>query len=202
MSTSSQLRTKARATLGGNIFQPRWLLALLVCVIYTIANTVASYLMFAVLILAGPFSIGLASYFLNLIRKDKSDDDFVALLDGFKNDVGTNIISGLLVQVYTFLWALLFIIPGIVKSYSYSMTFYIRIDHPEYTASQAIEESRKMMYGHKARLFFLDLSFIGWIIVGTMCCGIGMLWVTPYMEASRAHFYEELKSKQIEVLPN
>ena len=202
MISCSELRARARATLGGNIFQPGWLLALVVCAIVVIANTVASYILLAVLIFGGPILVGLCSYFLNTIRREKSNDDFASLLDGFKINVSVNMVTGLLVYVYTFLWSLLFVIPGIVKNYSYAMAYYIRIDHPEYTAKQTIDESRKMMYGYKAKLFLLDLSFIGWIIVGSLCCGIGILWVNPYMQASRAHFYEELKSKQTEALPN
>ena len=197
MVSNSELRARARATLGGGIFNTRWLMALLICVIVGMVNAVASYLFLASFILAGPILMGKSSYFLSLIRKEKSDDDFATLFDGFKINVGANIITGILVQVYTFLWSLLFLIPGIVKSYSYAMTYYIKLDHPEYTASQAIDESRKMMYGNKGKLFLLDLSFIGWAIVAVLCCcGIGGLWLTPYIEASRAHFYEELKPKQ------
>ena len=98
--------------------------------------------------------------------------------------------------IYIFLWTLLLIIPGIVKSYSYSMAFYIMNDHPEYTATQCLDESRRMMNGHKLDLFCLHLSFIGWIIVSILTCGIGVLWVDPYMQLSQANFYEELKKAE------
>mgnify|MGYP001127432324 CR=1 FL=1 len=80
---------------------------------------------------------------------------------GFSN-FSNNMVAGILVPIFTFLWSLLFFIPGIVKSFSYAMTFYILNDHPEYSATQAITESRKMMHGHKGELFVLYLSFLGW----------------------------------------
>jgi uncharacterized membrane protein len=81
------------------------------------------------------------------------------------------------------------------------MAFYIRNDHPEYTATEAITKSREMMKGYKGKLFLLDLSFIGWIIVGILCCGVGTLWVYPYQQMARAHFYQELKNKQEPIVP-
>jgi sugar phosphate permease len=91
-------------------------------------------------------------------------------------------------------WRMSFIIPGIIKSYSYAMSFYIKHDHPEYDWKQCIDESRRMMDGHKWQLFCLDFSFIGWNLLGFLCCGIGLLWVAPYEMASRANFYENLKA--------
>ena len=99
----------------------------------------------------------------------------------------------LLVQIYIMLWTLLFYIPGIVKSYSYAMTPYILLDKPELSATDAITESRKMMNGHKMELFILDLSFIGWILLSLLTCGILFLYVAPYMQAARAEFYRTLK---------
>ena len=95
----------------------------------------------------------------------------------------------------TFLWTCLFIIPGIVMGYAYSMTFYIMKDHPEYSALEAIRASKEMMKGYKMKLFLLQLSFIGWEIVAVLfCCGIGLLWVEPYKQAAIAELYEHIKS--------
>lgn len=90
-----------------------------------------------------------------------------------------------------FLWSLLFIIPGIVAGYSYAMTSYILAENPELTASDAIEQSKQMMYGHRFQLFCLQLSFIGWDILATLAFGIGYLWLTPYKQAATAAFYRE-----------
>ena len=100
------------------------------------------------------------------------------------------------------LWSLLFVIPGIVKACSYAMTFYIKAENPNLTATEAITESRKMMDGHKLDYFFLQLSFIGWYIVGAICLGIGVLWVNTYREASNAIFYEHIKGVPTVEIPH
>lgn len=97
-----------------------------------------------------------------------------------------------LCQLYTFLWMLLFIIPGIIKGYSYAMTPFILADHPELTAREAITRSRELMDGHKFELFVLELSFIGWELLSALTLGIGLLWLLPYMSAARAAFYRQI----------
>lgn len=108
--------------------------------------------------------------------------DYVRYLIGF-----------LLMCLYTFLWSLLLYIPGIIKALSYSMTFYIMRENPEMSGEQAIQRSMAMMKGHKMELFLLSLSFLGWILLGIITLGIGLLWVYPYMYTAQAAFYEELK---------
>lgn len=201
MISCRELRARARVSLGGNIFKPKWLFALLVYFIATAILGVAANTIVGTFILMGPITVGICSYYIKLIRTGNSEEDLGAMFDGFKTGFGDNMVTGILVTIFTFLWSLLFIIPGIVKSYSYAMAFYIRNDHPEYTATEAITKSREMMRGYKGKLFLLDLSFIGWIIVGALCCGIGTLWVYPYMEMARAHFYQELKNKQEPIVP-
>lgn len=112
----------------------------------------------------------------------------------------TTFLTGLLTWIFTFLWTLLFIIPGIIKGYSYSMTPYIMRDY--YTsgkkpkATEAINASRRLMNGHKTDLFVLDLSFLGWAILGILTCGIGFLWITPYYRQTKANFYRKLAGDQ------
>ena len=204
MVSCRELRARARVSLGGNIFKPQWLYALLAYGAVSIALGIVSASgigSIAVFIFAGPIYIGLASYFLNLNRQENGHEKIANVLDGFKIGIGDNVITGLLLTLFTFLWSLLFIIPGIVKTYAYAMTYYIRLDHPEYTATQAITKSREMMKGYKGKLFLLDLSFIGWIIVGALCCGVGTLWVYPYQQMARAHFYEERKAEFDPIVP-
>ena len=202
MISCRELRARARVSLGGNIFKPKWLFALLFYFIATAILGVAANTIVGVFILTGPIMVGVCSYFIKLIRTGNSEEDLGAMFDGFKTGFGDNMVTGILVTIFTFLWSLLFIIPGIVKSYSYAMAFYIRKDHPEYTATEAITKSREMMNGYKGKLFLLDLSFIGWIIVGVLCCGIGTLWVYPYMQMARAHFYEERKAEFDPIVPH
>ncbi len=102
--------------------------------------------------------------------------------------------GSILMILYVTLWSLLLFIPGIIKSYSYAMTYYILVERPELSANQAIDESRRLMKGHKFDLFYLDLSFIGWILLSMLTCGIGLLWVMPYWVTARAAFWEDIKA--------
>ncbi|AIE81759.1 DUF975 domain-containing protein [Bacillus anthracis] len=104
----------------------------------------------------------------------------------------------IVVNIYIFLWCLLFIIPGIIKSFSYAMTYFIINDHPEYSINQAITESRRMMDGHKMEYFILCLSFIGWFILSCITLGIGFLWLIPYFYTTSAAFYEEIADEYYE----
>jgi uncharacterized membrane protein len=97
-----------------------------------------------------------------------------------------------LIGIFVALWSLLLIIPGIIKSLSYSQTFFLLKDHPEYSVLEAITESRKRMNGYKWKFFLMNLSFIGWGILCLFTLGIGLLWLTPYIYASLATFYNEL----------
>ena len=105
-----------------------------------------------------------------------------------------NVLAMLLMYVFVVLWSLLLIVPGIVKSLSYAMTPYIIKDNPELSPNQAINLSMKMMKGYKLKLFWLTLSFIGWIFLCVLTLGIGLLWVMPYMQTTMAAFYEEVKN--------
>lgn len=104
----------------------------------------------------------------------------------------------IVVNIYIFLWCLLFIIPGIIKSFSYAMAYFIINDHPEYSINQAITESRRMMDGHKMEYFILCLSFIGWFILSCITLGIGFLWLIPYFYTTSAAFYEEIADEYYE----
>ena len=97
-----------------------------------------------------------------------------------------------LVGLFTFLWSLLFIIPGIIKSIYYSMSMYILAENKGKSAMECIEESKAMTDGHKLELFGLALSFIGWYIVGMLTLGIGYIWIIPYVSATFANAYRSL----------
>ena len=116
--------------------------------------------------------------------------------DGFGR-WGRNVWGMFLVGLFTSLWSLLLIVPGIVKSYAYAMTPYILIDNPELSANQAINLSQKMMKGHKLDLFFLHLSFVGWIFISIFTLGIGSLWLNPYIMTTQAAFYQDLKKDNL-----
>lgn len=102
--------------------------------------------------------------------------------------------------VYTLLWSLLLIIPGIVKACSYAMTPYILYDNPKLQGNAAIELSMRMMRGHKMKLCVLYLSFIGWFLLCILTLGIGFLWLKPYVQASKAAFYEDVKEEYLNMI--
>lgn len=147
----------------------------------------------AVLIFDGVLLVGLSSMLLDISRLGQSKIE--TMFDGFRQGLATNIVAGILVNIFTALWTLLFIIPGIVKSYSYSMTYFILADNPNLAPTEAIDMSKKMMQGNKWRLFCLDCSFIGWYLLSILTLGILTLWVTPYNNMAHAQFYESLKGE-------
>lgn len=99
------------------------------------------------------------------------------------------------VGLFTFLWSLLFVIPGIIKAYAYAMTVFIAEENPELAPREAMAKSEEMMKGHKWELFVLDLSFIGWWLLCILTAGLLMLMVMPYMNTAHAHFYRMLKGE-------
>lgn len=106
-----------------------------------------------------------------------------------------NALGMLLMFVFVLLWTLLFIIPGIIKAFAYALTPFILVDKPELSANQAIDLSKEMMKGHKFDLFWLSLSFMGWILLSILTLGIGMFWLMPYMTTAVSAFYEDVKSE-------
>ena len=94
--------------------------------------------------------------------------------------------------IFTFLWSLLLIVPGIIKSYSYAMTPFIMAEHPELSAKEAIRASQALMKGHKAALFRLDLSFLGWELLTALTFGRGFYVINPYKNTAYAIFYRSI----------
>lgn len=145
-------------------------------------------------LLALPLSWGLT---VSLLRNHREESvDLENLFDGFRGGRYTRVFCAIfLVNLFTFLWALLLIIPGIMKAFSYALTPYIIMDEPELTARQAITRSCEIMQGRRWKLFCLYLSFIGWGILSLLTFGIGFLWLVPYMNASIAAFYEDARAE-------
>ena len=142
--------------------------------------------------------IGVA--FFNIFRKllVAGDNNLVSNLFDFSNywkKIGGMLLMGILIG----LWTLLLVVPGIIKAYAYAMTPYILDENPELSPSEAIHRSRMMMKGHKFDLFWLHLSFIGWILLGILTAGIGYLWLEPYIYTAQAAFYEEVKADYAQI---
>lgn len=147
--------------------------------------------------LSGLIFWGIAYTILNFRDRGEKPNIFAGIFSAFRGErFNSSFIALILVELYIFCWSLLFFVPGIIKSYSYAMTPYILEDMyqsgQKVSASEAITRSRNLMKGHKMDLFVLDLSFIGWVLVGILTCGIGLIWITPYIRQTRANFYRNL----------
>ncbi len=200
MKTLKEYRAIARTHLKGN-----WIYAALLMFVYLLilfgldtlvtlpfmnseVGSIISSLAVSLLII--PMGYGLYMAFLGLGRGQELR--LGELFAHYNMRVWLTII---LQSIYTFLWTLLLIIPGIIKSLSYSMTAFVLADNPELSYNQAINKSMEMMKGHKMKLFLLILSFIGWILLSLLTLGIGMFWVAPYIYQSIVAFYEDLKAE-------
>ena len=202
--TLKSYRSAAKSALSGhwvNAVLCTLVVTLIVCVCSALSGVSESLpLLFVVgfaltLLIAVPLGFGYSVALLRHMHGEPDDDLVTRPFQAFK-DYGRYLGTSLLMTVYVFLWSLLLIIPGIVKGYAYAMTPYIMHEHPELSASECIDCSKKMMKGHKWRLFLLDLSFIGWLLLCVLTLGILTLWVQPWMECSHVSFYEQLKSRQ------
>ncbi len=193
MVSRAVIKENAKKQLGGNIFSNQWLSALLVYFIMTAVSS-ASALVLGIgpLIVAGPMMIGMISVLLPLVRGSDRVNIGYMFKNGFSDNFGRNLLVGLLKNIFIALWSLLFVIPGVVKSYSYAMTEYLAWLHPDWDWNVCMNESKRLTKGHKGDLFMLDLSFIGWYLVGSLCLGVGMLWVYPYHEMSKINYYEAI----------
>ncbi len=190
MKSSRELRHQAWEQLRKSYW-----MVFLVTLIVSLVPTATSVAIIG-LLLVGPFAVGQAIYLIDMIETGSDGKKLELVIDGFKRSFVNSFIAILLTRIFTMLWSLLFIIPGIIKAYAYSMTPYIIADNPEIDAMKAIEMSQEMMKGHKMELFFLHLSFIGWYILTIFTFGIGMFFLMPYVQTSVANFYVELRGKK------
>ncbi|MCC8161416.1 MAG: DUF975 family protein [Oscillospiraceae bacterium] len=149
----------------------------------------------ASLVILTPLETGLIKFFIN---ETTGTHDMYDLLFVFKNRMGNVVLIGFLKNLYVFLWSLLLIVPGIVKSYEYSMISYIIAENPSLDRKRAFEISKALTDGNKLKIFLFSLSFIGWILLACLTCGIGMMFLAPYMQASFTQLYIDLKSQAIE----
>lgn len=139
-----------------------------------------------------PLETGSSRYFLESTQERLNFGNlFYAFNCGkYGNVVFVNFIRSL----FTFLWSLLLIIPGIVMAYAYSMVPYLLSENPGLDYRRAIALSKDMTEGHKWDIFVLDLSFIGWYLLGGLACGIGTLFVNPYYHSTHAQLYIALRA--------
>lgn len=187
------LMKQARETLKG-----KWKLAVKVTLVFMVISIIASVLpvvkYVASFIITPPLLLGLSIFWISFSRSQNAHMDQV--FKGF-DEWWRSIKAYLLRMIYTLLWSFLFIIPGIIKAFAYSMTFYILADDKEIGSDDAIEKSKKMMYGNKWKLFRLKLRFFGWALLCLLTLGIGFIWLVPYMQVTMVKFYDDIKGEAV-----
>ena len=192
MKRAREYRKESRELLDHKLFGAKWMWALLILLIVsaTVSAAAGATCGIAALVVAGPLEYGCIRVYLRLVRHEDEHAQIKHLWAGFKGKIGQTFVVELLEYIYIFLWTLLLIIPGIIKSFAYAATMYL-VHEKDLSGNEAITASRKLMKGRKWKLFCLDLSFIGWYIVGFLCLGVGVLWVQTYHTMAKTLFFED-----------
>ena len=158
---------------------------------YLIAMFVYGAAIFIAYGIMGPLNVGIAAVYTNLVRNGERIR-IKNFFYGFKGFF-SNAILAIMYNMVVALWSLFFVIPGIYVAYSYALVFHVKRDHPEYRWKQCFDESERLMEGNRWKLFKLQISHLGWFIIGLAFVGIGAFWAVPYLEASTAVFYEQVR---------
>ena len=194
----AELKANAKAQIKGKI-GILFLISLIIGLISGLATGLLSLIpvvgsIAAAIIVTPAFTLSLVRIYLMVVagKRPEAGDSF----SGF-DDFWAAFKVTFLVGLYTYLWSLLFIIPGIIKGISYSMSMYILAENKGKGARECIKESIAMTNGHKAELFVLGLSFIGWAFLCCITFGIAAIWVYPYMQATYANAYIALKPQVV-----
>ncbi len=166
--------------------------ALLPSLIYMLLSAAAGSIVPGIgALLLLPLSVGANLMYLLLWKNERPSLD-IMFTSAFQENYGRKLGGMLLVTLYTWLWSLLLVVPGIVKHYSYAATSYILAKYPSVGAESAIDISKRVMNGHKLDLFVMELSFIGWELLGIITFGLlNIFWVTPYQSVATAGCFDE-----------
>lgn len=167
-------------------------IALVFIVIFAIIMIFA--LLFGILV-SNPIEVGGRKAYISASLDPDKNVEIGLIGFAFKNSYGNIVKTMFLKNLYIFFWSLLLVIPGIIKSYSYKMVPYILAENPGMDSNEAIRQSMDMTYGHKWSMFILDLSFLGWWILGLLALFVGTFFVYPYVDATYAQLYLTLKNE-------
>lgn len=184
-----EIKQRSKEQIKGNIFK-LFVITVIIAIINSVCLDIEEVGPFISTILNAIFQMGVVIVYLKLVKGEG-----VSITDMFKgfNMPIKAILVNILVTVFTALWSLLFVIPGIIKSLSYFAASYILAENPEMSVLDAITKSRQMMDGHKADLFVLQLSFFFWWMLVPFTFGLALIYVIPYMSAAMTNFYLSLK---------
>lgn len=201
MRTRQEIKAQAREQLGNSIFSDKWLLMILALIIESILISVSSWI---AILTAGPLAFGFCRIMVSVRKGEDEKADCGKIFTGFTEAFGGSVILALVEDIFLFFWSCLLFIPGIIKSYSYSLSMFLLQENPNASFSEVHGKSKKLMKGHKWDLFVLDLSFIGWYLLGMLCLGIGVIFVAPYHEMARMNFCMDVIEEEyakVEVVP-
>lgn len=187
MKTRQEIKTQAKSIMHGNYSG-----ALLPGLIYILLAAVASGVTFGLgFIVTLPLAVGMTLVYINLWKGEASSLD-VMFSSAFQENFVRKLGGMLWMALFEWLWSLLFVIPGIVKSYSYAMTPYILAKYPNVPAKEALKLSMRIMNGRKMDLFVVDLSFIGWHLLSGLTFGLlEIFYVNPYVSLTKAGCFDE-----------
>ncbi len=192
----TELKSAAKLQIKGKI-GILFVITLIIGVLSSLAGLLLSLIPLGPLafsiIIAPAFALSIIRIYLNLFKGQAPE--FSNAFSGFDNFWSAFKVT-FLVGLFTWLWSLLFIIPGIIKGLSYSMSMYVLAENNGMSALECINASKNMTYGYKMDLFVLGLSFIGWGLLCIITLGIASIWVVPYMQATYANAYKYLDSLQ------
>lgn len=181
----STIKADAKANLKGNLGT-----SFLAEIAGDAIVSVVSLIPFGGMLVTGPLNVGKAGIYT--MNTDQQKPGFTDLFNGFRQNFGETFLLGIVKSIFLMLWTLLFIIPGIIKCYSYAMAEYLMARESDLTAMEAIQKSRTLMAGNKMRLFMLNLSFIGWILLMIVTFGIAAFYAVPYMKTAKTEFFNDI----------
>lgn len=168
----------------------KWVNVAIGSLIYLLLIGIAGSTSLLELIVYGPLTFG---YYLYVsCNIDRGENNINLLFKGFERFVDT-LVAGLLLSLAVGIGVVLLIVPGIIVSCGLSMTFFIMVDDPNISGIDALQQSWNMMKGQKWNLFCLWIRFIGWLLLSILTCGIGFIFLKPYMVATTQNFYRKLK---------
>ncbi len=193
MKTRSEIKNQAKSVLSA-----KWGKCVLPAFLYMIIVSAANTMIPVASLLLIPLASGIYMTYSRLMNGEDADVGTM-FTSAFQDNFGRKLGGMLLYSLYLVLWSMLFIIPGIIKSFSYAMTPYILAKYPNVPAQEAITLSRRIMNGNKWKFFVVGLSFIGWVLLGVITLGITLILHTePYMYLTYTGCFEAYLNDALE----
>lgn len=187
MKLRSEIKMQAKVALRAN-----YGVCLGILVVSMLIMSVSTYLGPVCILIAGPLSLGMLCHF-TMVFYGGTPEFSTMFQQGFGVNYARKLGGYLWMQLWIFLWSMLFVIPGIIKSFSYAVTPYILANYPDVPAKEALNLSKRITNGHKADLFVFYLSFLGWHLLSALTFGLlEIFYVGPYMSIATSGYLGEM----------